>query len=253
MLTEKTNGGHGVATPRPPMLSGPVTGSVLLRCHEDRRLGMALGVALLDEASVAGIVRLRLWFLGHHRLLSRSCWPRRIYRHRLSLAPMLSSAPENVAGSRLRRLSTLPPRRQKDPGKARMEGFPASSDAKLSTGSVERLPHAGIPARRVEPMFESKKRPIRGRKTGATPQPGREDGRQSTPYDPNHGTSTTRTAHTRAPDARHLGERNGMKKILEDMIIKWHQCGYSVEEIHQGMPQVTIDQIRATIIHRHEA
>lgn len=103
MLTEKTNGGHGVATPRPPMLSGPVTGSVLLRCHEDRRLGMALGVALLDEASVAGIVRLRLWFLGHHRLLSRSCWPRRIYRHRLSLAPMLSSAPENVAGSRLRR------------------------------------------------------------------------------------------------------------------------------------------------------
>ena len=22
-----------------------------------------------------------------------------------------------------------------------------------------------------------------------------------------------------------------MKKILEDMIIKWHQCGYSVEEI----------------------
>lgn len=103
MFTEKTNGGHGVATPRPPMLSGPVTGSVLLRCHEDRRLGMALGVALLDEASVAGIVRLRLWFLGHHRLLSRSCWPRRIYRHRLSLAPMLSSVPENVAGNRLRR------------------------------------------------------------------------------------------------------------------------------------------------------
>lgn len=131
--------------------------------------------------------------------------------------------------------------------------FPGSSDEKLSTGSVERLPHAGIPARRVEPMFESKKRPIRGRETGATSQPGREDGRQSTPYDPNHGTSTTRTARTRAPDARHLGERNGMKKILEDMIIKWHQCGYSVEEIHQSMPQVTIDQIRATIIHRHEA
>nr|DAL68321.1 MAG TPA: hypothetical protein [Caudoviricetes sp.] len=147
MLTEKTNGGHGVATPRPPMLSGPVTGSVLLRCHEDRRLGMALGVALLDETSVAGIVRLRLWFLGHHRLLSRSCWPRRIYRHRLSLAPMLPSTPENVPGSRARRrcmkkLSTLPPRRQKDPGKARMEGFPAPSDEKLSTGSVERLPHA---------------------------------------------------------------------------------------------------------------
>lgn len=44
-----------------------------------------------------------------------------------------------------------------------------------------------------------------------------------------------------------------MKKTLEDMIIKWHQYGYSVEEIHQSMPQVTIDQIRATIIHRHEA
>lgn len=44
-----------------------------------------------------------------------------------------------------------------------------------------------------------------------------------------------------------------LRSRLEDMIIKWHQCGYSVEEIHQGMPQVTIDQIRATIIHRHEA
>lgn len=105
MFTEKTNGGHGVATPRPPMSCRSVT-SVLLRCHEDRRLGMALGVALLDETSVAGIVRLWLRlrsFLGHHYLLSRSCWPRRIYRHRLSLAPMLSSAPENVAGNRLRR------------------------------------------------------------------------------------------------------------------------------------------------------
>lgn len=165
MLTEKTNGGHGVAAPRPPMLCGSVT-SVLLRCHEDRRLGMALGVALLDEASVAGIVRLRLRlrsFLGHHYLLSRSCWPRRIYRHRLSLAPMLPSTPENVPGSRARRrcmkkLSTLPPERQGGPGKVRMEGFPAPSDAKLSTGSVERLPHAWIPARRVELMFESKKR-----------------------------------------------------------------------------------------------
>lgn len=105
MLTEKTNGGHGVAAPRPPMSCRSVT-SVLLRCHEDRRLGMALGVALLDEASVAGIVRLRLrlrGFLGHHYLLSRSCWPRRIYRHRLSLAPMLPSTPENVPRSRARR------------------------------------------------------------------------------------------------------------------------------------------------------
>ena len=162
MLTEKTNGGHGAATPRPPMLSGPVTGSVLLRCHEDRRLGMALGVALLDEASVAGIVRLRLWFLGHHRLLSRSCWPRRIYRHRLSLAPMLHQhslkRPQKpIAAAMHEKLSTLPPLRQGDLGKARMEGFPASSDEKLSTGSVERLPHAWIPARRVELMFESKK------------------------------------------------------------------------------------------------
>ena len=57
----------------------------------------------------------------------------------------------------------------------------------------------------------------------------------------------------REHDTRHPEGRNGMKKILEDMIIKWHQCGYSVEEIHQSMPQVTIDQIRETIIHRHEA
>ncbi len=189
MLTEKTNGGHGAATPRPPMLSGPVTGSVLLRCYEDRRLGMALGVALLDETSVAGIVRLRLRLrslFGHHYLLSRSCWPRRIYRHRLSLAPMLHQhsrkRPQKPSAVAMHeKLSTLPPERQGDPGKARMEGFPAPSDEKLSTGSVGRLPHAGISARRVELMFEAKRRPVRRRKTETTPQPGRKDGRRPAP------------------------------------------------------------------------
>lgn len=30
-----------------------------------------------------------------------------------------------------------------------------------------------------------------------------------------------------------------MKKVLEDMIIKWHERGYSVDEIAPLVPQVT--------------
>ncbi len=43
-----------------------------------------------------------------------------------------------------------------------------------------------------------------------------------------------------------------MKKILEDMIIKWHQAGYSLDEISPLMPQVPKEEIKAIIQHTRE-
>lgn len=92
--------------------------------------------------------------------------------------------------------STSPPQRQGDPGKARMEGFPSPSDAKLSTGSVERLPHAWIPARRVELMFESKKA-SRPKTETRDDTPIRSEGWKTarTVRTANHGTPAAKTAH----------------------------------------------------------
>lgn len=42
-----------------------------------------------------------------------------------------------------------------------------------------------------------------------------------------------------------------MKKILENMIIKWHQAGYTLDEIAPLMPQVPKAAI-ASIIHQHD-
>ena len=42
-----------------------------------------------------------------------------------------------------------------------------------------------------------------------------------------------------------------MKKILENMIIKWHQAGYSLDEIAPLVPQVPKAEI-AAIIHQHD-
>ncbi len=38
-----------------------------------------------------------------------------------------------------------------------------------------------------------------------------------------------------------------MKKILADMIIKWHQAGYSLDEIAPLVPQVPKAEIAAII------
>ncbi len=38
-----------------------------------------------------------------------------------------------------------------------------------------------------------------------------------------------------------------MKKILENMIIKWHQAGYSIDEIAPLVPQVPKAEIAALI------
>lgn len=42
-----------------------------------------------------------------------------------------------------------------------------------------------------------------------------------------------------------------MKKILENMIIKWHRAGYALDEIAPLMPQVPKAAI-AAIIHQHD-
>lgn len=41
-----------------------------------------------------------------------------------------------------------------------------------------------------------------------------------------------------------------MKKILENMIIKWHQAGYSLDEIAPLVPQVPKAEITA-LIHQY--
>lgn len=43
-----------------------------------------------------------------------------------------------------------------------------------------------------------------------------------------------------------------MKKMLEDMIIKWHQAGYSLDEITPLVPQVPKEEIKAIIQHTRE-
>lgn len=42
-----------------------------------------------------------------------------------------------------------------------------------------------------------------------------------------------------------------MKKILENMIIKWHQAGYTLDEIAPLMPQVSKAAI-AAIVQQHD-
>lgn len=42
-----------------------------------------------------------------------------------------------------------------------------------------------------------------------------------------------------------------MKKILMDMIIKWHQAGYALDEIATLVPQVPKAEV-AAIIHQYD-
>lgn len=48
------------------------------------------------------------------------------------------------------------------------------------------------------------------------------------------------------------GNEMKMKKTLMDMIIKWHQAGYSLDEITPLVPQVPKEEIKAIIQQHHE-
>lgn len=43
-----------------------------------------------------------------------------------------------------------------------------------------------------------------------------------------------------------------VKKVLMDMIVKWHQAGYSLDEIAPLVPQVSKEEIKAIIQHTRE-
>lgn len=43
-----------------------------------------------------------------------------------------------------------------------------------------------------------------------------------------------------------------VKKTLIDMIVKWHQDGYSLDEIAPLVPQVLKEEIKAIIQHTRE-
>lgn len=43
-----------------------------------------------------------------------------------------------------------------------------------------------------------------------------------------------------------------VKKTLMDMIIKWHQAGYSLDEITPLVPQIPKEEIKAIIQHTRE-
>ena len=43
-----------------------------------------------------------------------------------------------------------------------------------------------------------------------------------------------------------------MKKPLMDMIVKWHQAGYGLDEIAPLVPQVPKEEIKAIIQQHHE-
>lgn len=56
------------------------------------------------------------------------------------------------------------------------------------------------------------------------------------------------------PGMRKKQEGNEMKvkKVLIDMIVKWHQAGYSLDEIAPLVPQVPKEEIKAIIQHTRE-
>lgn len=51
--------------------------------------------------------------------------------------------------------------------------------------------------------------------------------------------------------SHYSNERNTMKKVLKDMIIKWHERGYSVDEIAPLVPQVPRMEIE-TLLNQYE-
>ena len=48
------------------------------------------------------------------------------------------------------------------------------------------------------------------------------------------------------------GNEMKVKKVLIDMIVKWHQAGYSLDEIAPLVPQVPKEEIKAIVRHTRE-
>lgn len=48
------------------------------------------------------------------------------------------------------------------------------------------------------------------------------------------------------------GNEMKVKKVLIDMIVKWHQAGYSLDEIAPLVPQVPKEEIKAIFQQHHE-
>ena len=48
------------------------------------------------------------------------------------------------------------------------------------------------------------------------------------------------------------GNEMKVKRVLIDMIVKWHQAGYSLDEIAPLVPQVSKEEIKAIIQQHHE-
>jgi hypothetical protein len=48
------------------------------------------------------------------------------------------------------------------------------------------------------------------------------------------------------------GNEMKVKKTLMDMIIKWHQAGYSLDEVAPLVPRVPKEEIKAIIQQHHE-
>jgi hypothetical protein len=48
------------------------------------------------------------------------------------------------------------------------------------------------------------------------------------------------------------GNEMKVKKTLMDMIVKWHQAGYSLDEISPLVPQIPKEEIKAIIQQHHE-
>ncbi len=101
-----------------------------------------------------------------------------------------------------------------------------------------------------------------GRSTPPTPTTAsaRNAPRQGRKRNKNHSADPCHSIHPHAlHGARHPGtpreesrQEMKVKKTLMDMIVKWHQAGYSLDEIAPLVPQVPKEEIKAIIQQHHE-
>ncbi|WP_259295716.1 hypothetical protein [Bifidobacterium adolescentis] len=74
---------------------------------------------------------------------------------------------------------------------------------------------------------------------------------QADTHDPSNPLRLHGARHSGTPREESRQEMK-VKKVLIDMIVKWHQAGYSLDEIAPLVPQVPKDEIKAIIQHIRE-